>query len=105
MKRVILAIGAMAFVSVAYAQETQPNSTDPETPAVTTPNAENPTAPVAGKNSFTEAQAKKRLEDNGYTNVGDLELGDDGIWRASAQKNGVPASVTLDYQGNITEAK
>lgn len=105
MKRMILAIGAMAFASVAYAQETQPNSADPETPPVTTPNAENSTAPVAGKNSFTEVQARKRLEDNGYTDIGDLVLGDDGIWRASAQKNSIPASVMLDYQGNITEAK
>lgn len=59
-------------------------------------------APLTGKNSFTQSQAKAWIEDAGYTHIGDLVLGSDGVWRASARFHGVPALVRLDYKGNIT---
>jgi hypothetical protein len=49
------------------------------TPAVNTPNTMNPAAPVEGANSFTEGQAKSRIESNGYTNVSGLAKDDQGI--------------------------
>lgn len=61
------------------------------------------TAPVPGENSFTEAQAKAWIEGEGYTNVADLVLGTDGVWRGSARWDNLPALVRLDYQGNVTE--
>lgn len=103
MRRFALALGALTILSAAYAQET-PKPAEPETPAVATPDTKNPSAPVPGENSFTEAQAKKRIEDKGYSDVTALTKGEDGIWSASAMKDGKSLQVKLDYQGNITEA-
>ena len=72
-----------------------------QTPAVKSPNANNPAAPVAGANSFTEGQAKSRIESNGYTNVSDLKKDDSGIWTGSAMKGGQKVNVRLDFQGNV----
>ena len=60
---------------------------------------------MAGKNSFTEAQAKSRIEEAGYKDVAGLKLDDQGVWRATASKDGAPANVSLDFPGNITLAK
>lgn len=60
-----------------------------------------PGAPVAGANSFTESQAKARIEANGYTNVTALKKDDQSIWRGTATKGGKQVSVALDYQGNV----
>jgi hypothetical protein len=61
----------------------------------------NPSAPVPGANSFTEHQAKKRLEAYGFRNVSELAKDEDGIWRGRASKNGQIVSVAVDYQGNL----
>ena len=80
---------------------TSPSST--ATPAVTTNGANTTTAaPVAGANSFTMAQAQKRIEDQGYTQVSALAKDDKSIWRGHAMKNGKAVDIALDYQGNIT---
>jgi len=73
-------------------------------PATVTTNGPNTTAetPVAGANSFTMAQAQKRMEDQGYTQVSALARDDKSIWRGHAMKNGKAVDVALDYQGNIT---
>ena len=71
-------------------------------PAVATPSSTNPTAPVAGHNSFTQKQAKARIAKAGYTSIGTLTKDENGIWRTKAKKAGVSHNVTLDYQGNIT---
>ncbi|ATU95005.1 hypothetical protein [Phyllobacterium zundukense] len=102
MKTIAIAIAAALIASAAYAQET-PKPAEPETPAIATPDTKNPTAPVPGENSFTESQAKQRIEDKGYTEVTALTKGEDGIWTASAMKESKAFEVKLDYQGNITE--
>ncbi|CAN7720953.1 PepSY domain-containing protein [Rhizobium sp. LjRoot258] len=102
MKMMILAaalFGASALT--AFAQTTPAPSSDGNTPAVATPDTKNPTAPVAGANSFTDAQATDRIEKAGYTDVTGLKLDDKGVWQASATKDGKPVKVSLDYQGNI----
>ena len=58
-------------------------------------------APVAGANSFTEGQARARIEERGFAQVTDLKKDDQGIWRATAMKDGKSVAVALDYQGNI----
>ena len=63
-KLMILSIGMVMTASVVLAQSETP-TTSQTTPAVKT--EQNPGAPVAGKNSFTEAQAKARIEEAGYT--------------------------------------
>lgn len=71
--------------------------------AVATSGANNTTAaPVAGSNSFTMAQAQKRIEDQGYTQVTALAKDDKSIWRGHAMRDGKAVTVALDYQGNIT---
>ena len=88
-----------------YAQTTTPpQTTTPSTamPAVTTSTTPPPAgAPVAGANSFTESQARKRLEDMGYTNVTGLMKDSQSIWRGTAMKGGASMAVALDYQGNV----
>lgn len=58
-------------------------------------------APVPGANSFTEGQARSRIEERGFAQVTDLKKDDQGIWRGTAMKDGRSVSVALDYQGNI----
>lgn len=71
------------------------------TPAVTTTDTANPAAPVPGANSFTEDQAKSRIEDAGFSDVSKLTKDDQGIWRGQATKDGKSTAVALDYQGNV----
>lgn len=59
-------------------------------------------APEAGANSFTEAQAKDRIEKAGFTQVTGLKKDDLGIWRATATKGGSQVNVSLDFRGNVT---
>ncbi len=79
----------------------------PDNPAIKTTKGNNPGAPAAGANSFTEAQARSHIEAKGYTNVSALKKDDRGIWNGTAikngqaDKNGPPVSVSLDYQGNV----
>ncbi|ACI57980.1 conserved hypothetical protein (plasmid) [Rhizobium leguminosarum bv. trifolii WSM2304] len=102
MNRLIFATFAAALAASSALAQTAPKpATDPKTPAVATPAAKNPTAPVEGANSFTESQAKSRIEDAGYSDVKGLKLDDKGIWQASAKKGARSVMVGLDYQGNI----
>lgn len=104
MKRFIIALSTLSIMSMAYAQDAPKPATEAETPAVATPDTTNPAAPVPGENSFTEGQAKSRIEEKGYSDVTGLTKGEDGIWTASAMKSGKSFEVKLDFQGNITEA-
>lgn len=102
MKNIILAaalVGASALTAIA--QTTPAPSTDAGTPAVATPDTKNPAAPVAGASSFTEAQAKDRIEKAGYSELKDLKKDDSGIWMAAGMKDGKAVMVALDYQGNV----
>jgi hypothetical protein len=73
----------------------------PQNPAVRTEEGNNATRPVAGANSFTEGEAKSRIEARGFSNVIGLMKDDQGIWRGRAQRDGRPVAVALDYQGNV----
>ncbi|MCA0015722.1 DUF4142 domain-containing protein [Mesorhizobium sp. B292B1B] len=83
---------------IAAAQDSITGAT---TPAVKTTNAPNAAGLVPGANSFTETQAKSRIEDAGYSNVSKLAKDDQGIWRGQATKSGQSVAVGLDYQGNV----
>jgi periplasmic protein CpxP/Spy len=54
-----------------------------------------------GSNSFTEPQARSKIEQAGYQKVTDLRKDDQGIWRAKAEKDGRNVSVGLDFKGNV----
>ncbi|SEG10294.1 PepSY domain-containing protein [Bosea lathyri] len=58
-------------------------------------------APLPGANSFTEGQAKSRLEANGYTAVTDLKKDENGVWKGKATHGGQSVGVSVDYRGNI----
>lgn len=57
--------------------------------------------PRPGANSFTEGQARSRIESAGFTNITGLNLDGNGIWRGQAMRDGRPVQVTLDFQGNV----
>jgi putative membrane protein len=54
-----------------------------------------------GSNSFTESQARSKIEQAGYQNISDLKKDEQGIWRGKAQKGGQTVSVGLDFKGNV----
>lgn len=60
-----------------------------------------PSALEKGANSFTEGQARSRIESAGLTNVTGLKKDDDGIWRCTAMRDGKSVTVGFDYKGNI----
>ncbi|WP_431323335.1 PepSY domain-containing protein [Rhizobium sp. YTU87027] len=101
-KLMIFTIGIVVTASAVLGQS-EAQTTTQTTPAIKT--EQNPGAPVAGKNSFTEDQAKTRIEDAGYADVTGLKLDNQGIWRATATKDGKQANVALDFQGNVTMTK
>ena len=81
---------------------TAPNSgTAPAAVTTTADQSRTTAAPVAGANSFTEGQARSRIEERGYSKVMDLKRDEHGVWRGMATKDGKPTPVALDYQGNI----
>ncbi len=93
----------IATAGASWAQSPQPPANrDANTPAINSPNSPpNPGAPVAGANSFTEGQARSRMEDKGFKNISDLKKDSAGIWRATADQNGKVVNVSLDFQGNV----
>lgn len=105
MKRSALIISAALIAGTpAFAQNpaAQPG---PNNNAVNSSGQNNSNAPVAGRNSFTEGQAKSRIEEAGFTNVSELKKDDNGVWRGKASKSGSSTNVSLDFQGNVNTAK
>jgi methyl coenzyme M reductase subunit C len=78
---------------------------NPPVVSATSPDSKTAAAPVAGANSFTEAQARSRIEAHGYTNVSGLTKDNNSIWRGKATRGGRLVDVALDYQGNIVPSK
>lgn len=108
----VLAVSLMAGGALAQSVPSNPSSpsngdtptkaTDPAPAAIST--SDNPrtaAAPVAGANSFTEGQARARIEEKGFGNVSGLQKDGQGVWRAKAMKDGKSVDVALDYQGNV----
>ena len=103
MRPTMISLLLLASASASWAQNTQPPANrDANTPAVNSPNSPpNPGAPVAGANSFTEGQARSRIEDKGFKNVSGLKKDDSGVWRGKADHNGKAVNVSVDFQGNV----
>lgn len=96
MKTLLIAILIATGTAVGALAQT---STTSPTPA---PAPADANAPLPGANSFTEGQAKSRLEANGYTNVTGLKKDDNGVWKGTATNAGAHVTVSVDYRGNIT---
>jgi hypothetical protein len=101
MRNALIAAFVLASIMPAVAQK-PPANPNVSNPAVNTPNSPpNPGAPAAGANSFTEGQAKSRIEDKGFTNVSGLKKDDSGVWRGKAMQKGKSVDVSVDFQGNV----
>ena len=102
MRKLFLTVALVAIAIPAMAQQpSSPANRNANTPAVNTPNSPpNPGAPVAGANSFTEGQAKSRIEAQGFTSVGQLKR---LRWRlpGTATQSGKSVKVSVDFQGNV----
>jgi hypothetical protein len=85
----------------APASSTPPASNSPPQALSVAPDAKTPAAPVPGANSFTEAQARSRVESRGFTNVSGLMKDEQSIWRGKATKDGKDVTIAVDYQGNV----
>ena len=55
-----------------------------------------------GANSFTEGEARARLEKSGYADAKNLMKDGDGIWRGTAMHGGKSVNVGLDFKGNVS---
>jgi putative membrane protein len=91
---VVLTIGSSAFAQNAAQRPATPPPSTATQPA-------NQAGPSAGANSFTEAQAKSRIEAGGYANVSALKKDEKGVWRGTAMKDGKSVQISLDVQGNV----
>jgi len=100
MRSLAAALASLAMTGLAAnAQEAAQNG--PQNPAIKSPEANSSSTPVKGANSFTQDQAKARIEAKGFTKVAGLHKDQNGVWRATAEKDGKSAPVSLDYQGNV----
>ena len=104
MRKSMISLLLLAATVPASAQTVQPPANrDANTPAVNSPNSPpNPAAPVAGANSFTEGQAKSRIEEKGFKNVSDLKKDDAGVWRGKADQNGKAVTVSVDFSRAVS---
>jgi len=103
MRPAYLIVAAIALASSSALAQSQnpPARSGPGNNAVNSPNTNNSNAPVSGANSFTEGQAKSRLESSGFTNVSGLAKDNNGVWRGKAAKGGQTVDVSVDFQGNV----
>ena len=102
-----IAAALALFATGAVAQSQNPPAADgPQNSVINRFDSSNrqTTAPVAGRNSFTEGEAKSRIEKMGFSNVSSLNKDDQGVWRGRAMKDGKTVDVSLDYQGNVIQA-
>lgn len=98
----LIAAALAASVVAALAQSKDPPAqSGPNNSAVNKRDVNNSDHPVAGANSFTESQARSRIESNGYSNVSELAKDESGVWRGKATRDGKSVSVSLDFQGNV----
>lgn len=77
------------------------SSEAPRNAAVDTTPTTGDTGQTPGANSFTEDQARGAIEKAGYAGVTDLRQNEQGLWTATATKDGKSAQVSLDYRGAV----
>jgi hypothetical protein len=105
MKMKMFVAAGVAVALLCAAAQAQPAQSGPNNNAVNSSKTNNSDQPVAGRNSFTEGQAKSRIEAAGYSNLTGLTKDDSGVWRGKASKGGTETDVSVDFQGNVNSAK
>ena len=90
MHKLLATAAVLALVSMGALAQTPPAKDGPQNSAINSPDSTNRqvNAPVKGANSFTEGEAKSRIEKLGFANVSDLKKDDHGVWRGRAMKDG-----------------
>ena len=101
MRAIVLTAAAMGLFATIASAQNMPAQQGPQNPVVKDMHQNNSSMPVAGSNSFTQAEAKSQIEAKGYTHVAKLRKDDQGIWRGMAMKDGQSGPVSADYQGNV----
>lgn len=101
MQRTVIYCAVALCLAMSAADAQEPAQPGPQNPAVRTNDNNTSSMPVKGANSFTQSEAKSRIEGQGYTQVGALQKDRDGVWRGTAYKDGKPVQVSVDYQGNV----
>jgi len=104
-RTLLLILTTISFAAGPVTAQTPPATDRPNNSAINSPGQNNSNRPVSGANSFTEGQAKSKIEEAGYTSVTALKKDDNGVWRGKASKNGSSTDVSLDFQGNVNPAK
>ena len=105
MKTSALIISAALIAATSAFAQNPPAQPGPNNNAVNSSGQNNSNAPVAGRNSFTEGQAKSKIEGAGFNNVSELKKDDNGVWRGKANKGGSSTAVSVDFQGNVNSTK
>ncbi|WP_293677970.1 hypothetical protein [uncultured Phenylobacterium sp.] len=77
-------------------------STPAENAAIDTAAQSTEVTQAAAASSFTSDQAKGHLESAGYAVTGELTQTPDGIWHATATKDGKSGPVSVDFKGAIS---
>jgi hypothetical protein len=98
MKAILTTCALIGLAGGSLAQ-TVPTATDPQEPVVTRDAANAPSEAT----KLTEDQARSRIEEMGYGEVTDLQMGEGGLWRATAEKDGATVAVTVDGEGKVAE--
>jgi hypothetical protein len=101
MRVIVLTVAAMGLFATIASAQNMPAQQGPQNPAVKDMHQNNSSMPVAGSNSFTQAEAKSQIEAKGYTHVAKLRKDENGVWRGTAMKDGQSGPVSVDYQGNV----
>jgi hypothetical protein len=57
-----------------------------------------PSQPMTG----AARTAQKRIEQDGYKSVQNLQKGDDGLWHGTAMRGGTSVQVTVDRAGHVS---
>jgi hypothetical protein len=104
-KKLLLLLTAASLLAAPSFAQNPPATDRPNNNAVNSSGQNNSDKPVSGANSFTEGQAKSKIEQAGYTDVTGLKKDDNGVWRGKASKGGTSTNVSLDFQGNVNAAK
>lgn len=94
---IIFALAIALGTGMAFAQG------GPSGPSTARPIEADPKAGLPASGAISnEAEAKARLEAQGYRNVSQLARRADGLWHGTAIRNALPVSVTVGARGEIT---
>jgi ABC-type nitrate/sulfonate/bicarbonate transport system substrate-binding protein len=92
MKRTLLTLALVAAAGTAGAQ-----TASAPAPSADTNIANTPTLPLPAP----AATAQKRIEQDGYKNVRNVQKGADGLWHGTAMRGSAQVQVTVDRSGHV----